>query len=53
MVEDLAYMVYEINETQSKATAIIENNPKGKKAEHAILLEKLKKFITSIYKVKK
>jgi hypothetical protein len=31
MVEDLAYMVYEITETQTKATEVIENNPKGKK----------------------
>ena len=31
MVEDLAYMVYEINETQTKAKQIMDNNPKGKK----------------------
>ena len=31
MVEDLAYMVYEITETQTKATEVIESNPKGKK----------------------
>lgn len=31
MVEDLAYMVYEINETMDKAQELIKNNPKGKK----------------------
>ena len=31
MVEDLAYLVYEINEIQDKATEVIENHPKGKK----------------------
>tara|TARA_R110002049_G_scaffold2214_32_gene16080 strand:+ start:2354 stop:5443 length:3090 start_codon:yes stop_codon:yes gene_type:complete len=32
MVEDLAYMVYEINEHQNTAKDVIENHPKGKKA---------------------
>ncbi|RDK85263.1 WD40/YVTN/BNR-like repeat-containing protein [Marinirhabdus gelatinilytica] len=31
MVEDLAYMVYEIGEMQDKAKEVMENNPKGKK----------------------
>ncbi|MAN59596.1 MAG: hypothetical protein CMC08_07150 [Flavobacteriaceae bacterium] len=31
MVEELAYMVYEIGETQDKANEVIENHPKGKK----------------------
>ncbi len=31
MVEDLAYMVYEINGTMDKAQEVIENDPKGKK----------------------
>ncbi len=31
MVEDLAYMVYEITETQAKASEVIANNPNGKK----------------------
>jgi photosystem II stability/assembly factor-like uncharacterized protein len=31
MVEDLAYMVYEIGETQTKAQEVIDTNPKGKK----------------------
>ncbi len=32
MVEDLAYMVYEIGETQAKAKAVIQDHPKGKKS---------------------
>jgi hypothetical protein len=31
MVEDLAFMVYEINETMDKAQEVIEKHPKGKK----------------------
>jgi len=31
MVEDLAYMVYEINENMDKAQEVINNHPKGKK----------------------
>lgn len=31
MVEDLAYMVYELGETQKMAMNVIENHPKGKK----------------------
>ena len=31
MVEDLAYVVYEIGEMQTKAKDVIDNNPKGKK----------------------
>ena len=31
MVEDLAYMVYELNEYQDKAKEVIDSNPKGKK----------------------
>ncbi|PVW15664.1 WD40/YVTN/BNR-like repeat-containing protein [Marixanthomonas spongiae] len=31
MVEDLAYMVYELGQWQAKAQAVIENHPKGKK----------------------
>jgi photosystem II stability/assembly factor-like uncharacterized protein len=47
MVEDLAYMVYEINENQSKAKAIIENNPKGKKIAEKFdkVLEELRKTL--------
>jgi hypothetical protein len=45
MVEDLAYMVYEINETQSKAKEVIENNPNGKKIAQKLndALEALRK----------
>ena len=47
MVEDLAYMVYEINETQSKATAIIGNYAKGKKVAEKLnnALEELRKTL--------
>jgi hypothetical protein len=47
MVEDLAYMVYEINETQVKATEVIENNPKGKKLAEKFnnSLEELRKTL--------
>ncbi len=31
MVEDLAFMVYEVNETMDKAQYVIKNHPKGKK----------------------
>jgi len=31
MVEDLAYMVYELNKTRDKAREVIEKHPKGKK----------------------
>ena len=31
MVEDLAYMVYELGSWQTKANTVMENNPKGKK----------------------
>ena len=31
MVEDLAYMVYEVNGSMDKAQEVIKNNPKGKK----------------------
>ncbi len=45
MVEDLAYMVYEITETQIKATEVIKNNPKGKKDAQKLFdaLENLRK----------
>jgi hypothetical protein len=47
MVEDLAYMVYEINETQSKANDVIENNPNGKKIAEKFnnALEELRKTL--------
>ena len=31
MVEELAYMVYELGELQNKANSVIENHPKGEK----------------------
>jgi len=31
MVEDLAYLVYEVNENMDKAQEVIDNHPKGKK----------------------
>ncbi len=45
MVEELAYMVYEINETQAKANEIIESNSKGKKDAQKLFdaLENLRK----------
>jgi hypothetical protein len=45
MVEDLAYMVYEITETQAKASEVIANNPKGKKDAQKLFdaLENLRK----------
>src|SRR5690606_23001357 len=45
MVEDLAYMVYEINKAQIQATEVIENHPKGKKDAEKLLdaLEGLRK----------
>ena len=36
MVEDLAYMVYEIGEMQDKAQDVIKNNPKGKKVAQSL-----------------
>ena len=45
MVEDLAYTIYELNETQDKAREVMENNPKGKKTAQKLFdaLEALKK----------
>lgn len=45
MVEDLAYMVYELTETQAKAEDVMENNPKGKKVAEKLhtALENLRK----------
>ncbi|NNM24151.1 MAG: hypothetical protein HKO54_11435 [Flavobacteriaceae bacterium] len=45
MVEDLAYMVYEIGETQKKAREVIDNDPKGKKVAQKLYdaLENLRK----------
>lgn len=45
MVEDLAYMVYEINETQTQAKEVMANNPKGKKDAQKLFdaLENLRK----------
>lgn len=45
MVENLAYMIYELRETQAKATNIIEEHPKGKKAAQKLYdaLENLRK----------
>lgn len=45
MVEDLAYMVYEITETQTQAKEVIENNPKDKKDAQKLFdaLENLRK----------
>lgn len=45
MVEDLAYMVYEVNEIQDKAKEIVKSNPKGKKAAENLdnALEELRK----------
>jgi archaellum component FlaC len=45
MVEDLAYMIYEITETQAKATEVVENNPKGIKDAQKLFdaLENLRK----------
>ncbi|OAB78059.1 WD40/YVTN/BNR-like repeat-containing protein [Cochleicola gelatinilyticus] len=45
MVEDLAYMVYEINTLQDKATEVIEKHPKGKKEAQSLFnaLETLRK----------
>ena len=47
MVEDLAYMVYEINETQKKAKDVEDNNPKGKKIAIKLnsALEELRKTL--------
>ncbi|RMA64439.1 WD40/YVTN/BNR-like repeat-containing protein [Ulvibacter antarcticus] len=45
MVEDLAFIVYELTETQKAATEIMENNPKGKK-----LAEKLYNSLESLRK---
>ena len=47
MVEDLAYMVYEINETQKKAKDVEENNPRGKKiaVKFNSALEELRKTL--------
>ncbi|MEL6812650.1 MAG: hypothetical protein AAFP76_15075, partial [Bacteroidota bacterium] len=45
MVEDLAYMVHEISETQKKAQEVIEKHPKGKKTAQKLYdaLEELRK----------
>jgi photosystem II stability/assembly factor-like uncharacterized protein len=45
MVEDLAYMVYEINEMQDAAKKVMDNNPKGKKDAEKLYnaLEELRK----------
>lgn len=45
MVEDLAYMVYEIGETQKTAQEVIKSHPKGKKSAQKIYdaLENLRK----------
>lgn len=45
MVEDLAYMVYEIGETQKKAQEVIKAHPKGKKVAQKLYdaLEDLRK----------
>ncbi|MBW2938973.1 hypothetical protein KXJ69_12725 [Aureisphaera sp. CAU 1614] len=45
MVEDLAYLVYEITETQKVAQLVIENHPKGKKDAQKLYdaLENLRK----------
>ena len=45
MVEDLAYMVYELGEWQTKAKTVLENNPKGKKDAQKLFdaLENLRK----------
>ena len=45
MVEDLAYMVYEIGETQKKAQEVIKSNSKGKKSAQKLYdsLEALRK----------
>jgi photosystem II stability/assembly factor-like uncharacterized protein len=45
MVEDLAYMVYEINETKKKAQDIIDNIPRGRKPAQRLYdaLEDLRK----------
>jgi hypothetical protein len=45
MVEDLAYMVYEINETKKTAQDIIDNHPRGKKSAQRLYdaLEDLRK----------
>jgi len=45
MVEDLAYLVYQVGELQASAKEIIDNNPKGKKQAEKFytLLENLRK----------
>jgi len=45
MVEDLAYMVYQVNEIQNQARAVIESHPKGKKSAQKLIdaLESLRK----------
>jgi photosystem II stability/assembly factor-like uncharacterized protein len=45
MVEDLAYMVYEITETEAKAQEVIKSNPKGEKRTQKLYdkLEALRK----------
>ena len=45
MVEDLAYMVYELGETQKKALEVIKSHPKGKKSAQKLYdaLEGLRK----------
>ncbi|MEM7187214.1 MAG: hypothetical protein AAF466_11200, partial [Bacteroidota bacterium] len=45
MVEDLAYMVYEVSETQKKAMAVMESHPKSKKTATKLYdaLENLRK----------
>jgi photosystem II stability/assembly factor-like uncharacterized protein len=45
MVEDLAYMVYELGETQKTAQDVMDNHPKGKKTAEKLYsaLEELRK----------
>ena len=38
MVEDLAYMVYEINGAMDKSQEVINNNPKGKKKDNKLTM---------------
>ncbi len=47
MVEDLAYLVYEINTIQTKAKEVIKGNPKGEKVADKLntVLEELRKTL--------
>ena len=47
MVEDLAYLVYEINTIQSKAKEVVKDNPKGAKVADKLnnVLEELRKTL--------